>query len=203
MSETEMSRGDVLLKGALAAGSLYGLDAIGPYVRRATAAGGDVHTLNFLLMFEYMQASLYNRGYSEINDKGEKMRLEPDQKELVGLLLEEEGEHATAVKGMIEKLGGKPEPKGTFAFAFRIYESLLVLAGMIESASIGAYNGAIPSLKSKEARDLAFSIVQVEGRHAAAVAMPIGEEPAPEAFDIGLTEESAINITAQFTAVYA
>jgi rubrerythrin len=200
----ELSRGDVLLKGALAAGALYGLGAVTPYVRGALAAsgGGDVDILNYLLPFEYLQASLYNRGNSEVNDRGEKMPLKSKEKELVERLLNEEGEHVAAMKAMIEKLGGKPVKKGSYAFAFTEFGTLLFLAGELESTAVGAYNGAIASLKSKEARELAFSIVQVEGRHAATVAVALKEEPAPNPFDHAVPEDDSQYHVEQFTGEF-
>ncbi len=204
MSDHELpglSRGDVLIKGALAAGTLYGLGAVGPYARRAMAAGNnEVDTLNFLLWLEYLQATLYGRGNSEVNDHGEKLPLTPKEKEVIELLLTQENQHIAAMRKLIESLGGQPkkEDKSEFGFAFRFRGTLQELAGVAEAAAIGAYNGAIPSLRSKEARELAFSIVQVEGRHAAMVAAANRQDPAPEAFDLGLSEESARAASEQF-----
>lgn len=205
MSDQELSRGDVLLKGALALGALYGAGAVSPYVRRALAADakGDVGVLNFLLPFEYLLVSLYNRGNSGENYAGERLNLKGEEKELAELLVTEEGQHVAALRDMIEKLGGKPVDKGNYGFAYREYAVWLELASTIETSTIGAYNGAIPSLKSEQARELACSIVQVEGRHAAAVRMPNKEEPAPEAFDVGLLEDTAIDSVLQFTGVAA
>ncbi len=196
-----LSRGELLLRGALATGALYGLGAVSPYVRGALAAdeASDVDTLNFLLLFEYLQVSIYNRAKSEVNDKGEKMSLKTKEKELVDLLFTQEGEHVAAVKKMIEKAGGKPMEKGEYAFAFREYKTFLFIAAEIETTTIGAYNGAIPRLESEEARQLANSIVQVEGRHAAMTRIPIKEEPAPEAFDEGLVENTAAIQVERFT----
>jgi len=201
--EGGLSRGDVLIKGAAGAGALYGLGALGPHVRRALAkTESELETLNFLLWFEYMQATLYGRGNSEVNDKKEKLPLKPDEKALMELLLEQERQHIGAMRKLIEKLGGKPkkEDKSEFSFAFRFNETLYVIAEVVEGAAIGAYNGAIPLLKSEEARELASSIVQVEGRHAAMVTAPFHGQPAPEAFNLGLTQESAIVYTVQYTA---
>jgi rubrerythrin len=193
MTDTEFSRGDVLLKGALAAGTIVGLGAVSPLVRSALAADehDDVEVLNFLLPFEYMLASLYNRGLSEVNDHDEKMPLKDDQRELLETLLGEEGEHVAAIRETIEEMGGKPIAKGGFAFAFREYDTLLELGVRIESIAIGAYNGAIPTLKSRDARTLTSSIVQVEGRHVAKLSILREEQPAPVAFDLGETEETA------------
>jgi rubrerythrin len=199
-----VSRGDVILKGALAAGALYGLGAIGPYVSDALAGGArdDVDILNFLLPFEYLQAAIYNRGKSELNDKGEKMPLKSEEKALVEGLLADEGRHVSALKKAVEELGGKPVRKGAYAFAFINFDEFLRLAREIETSAIGAYNGAIPSLKSTKARELAGSIVQVEGRHAAALLIRRKEEPAPAAFDEGLLENTAIISVGKFTGVF-
>jgi len=204
LDEGGMSRSDLLVKGVLAAGAAYGLGAIGPYVRGALAADkpSEVDVLNFLLSFEYLQASLYNRGNSEINDKGEKLPLKEPEKELVETILGEEGEHVKAMQEQIEDLGGKPEKKGEYAFSFRIWEQFLTLASELEGIAIRAYNGAIPSLKSQEARELACSVVQVEGRHAASVLIQNKQEPAPEAFDPGDSEVNSINAVVRFTGVY-
>jgi rubrerythrin len=203
-TEEELSRGDVFLKAAIAAFGLYGIGAVGPYVRRALAAdgGGDVHILNFLLPFEYLQASLYNRGNSETNTRGGKMRLKAKEKELTETFLAEEGEHVNALKEMIERLGGKPVAKGNYAFAYRVFSQFLELAGVLEKAAIGAYNGAIPAIESQEARKLAYSIVQVEARHAATVRIGIKEDPAPEPFDPGESEQNSINAVLPFTGVF-
>jgi rubrerythrin len=205
MIDESLTRNEVMVKGALAAGTLYGLNAVSPYVRKAFAASGgnDVDVLNFLLPFEYLQSSLYNRGESEINDKGEKMSLEAAEKTLLTTMLSEEGEHVSALREMIEGLGGKPVEKAEYAFAFRELETFYLIAAELEGYAIGAYNGAIPSLKSSEARDLAYSIVQVEGRHAAAMRIQLEEDPALEAFDLGESEDNSINAVGRFTGVFS
>lgn len=197
-----LSRGDLILKGALVAGALYGVGAIGPYVARALAARSDVDILNFLLLFEYLQETIYNRGNSEVNRKGEKMPLKGKEKELLETLSTEEDEHVAAVKEMIEKLDGKPDEKGDYAFSYLDFATVLRLAEVVERAAIGAYNGAIPLLESAEARELTFSIVQVEGRHAATLLIGMQEDPAPEAFDLGQSEQTSRNSVVQFTGTF-
>jgi rubrerythrin len=199
-----LSRADVLLKGALGAGALYGLGAVAPYVRTALAAERkkDVDVLGYLLPFEYLQASIYNRGSTEKNDYGEKMSLKSN-KPLVEALLSEEGQHITALTELIEELGGKPPAKGEYAFAFRSLEVFLQMSAEIEGFAIGAYNGAIGSLESQAARELAASIVQVEGRHEATLRIAGGEPPAPQAVDPGLSEDVAINAVGRFTGVFS
>jgi hypothetical protein len=50
----DISRSEVILKGALAAGAVYGALAVGPFVGRALAMteSGDVGILNFALALE-------------------------------------------------------------------------------------------------------------------------------------------------------
>lgn len=205
MTDQGLSRGDVLFKGALAVGALYGSSMVGPYVRRALAAGegGDVESLNFLLRFEYLQAELYDRGRREVNDKKKKLKLSEARRALIRQLAGEEIEHVEALKATIKKLGGKVEPEGgEYAFAFIGPYVFLSIAENLERSAIGAYNGVIPTLKSKAVQELAGSIVQVEGRHAAAVALEKFEEPAPEAFEIGKTKFTSVSSVLKFTGEY-
>ena len=68
-------------------------------------------------------------------------------------------------------------------------KSFLALASVLENTGVGAYNGAAPSLKSKQVLASAGSIVQIEARHAAAIDLLIGKSPTPnEGFDKPLTQ---------------
>jgi rubrerythrin len=131
------------------------------------------------------------------------MPLQKAEKELVDDLLAEEGQHVSAVREMIEKLGGKAVKKGEYAFAFRDVEVFLRMSAEIETFAIGAYNGAISSIESLEARELACSIVQVEGRHAARLRVLNKEVPAPAAFDRAVEKDGSINAVGRFTGVFS
>lgn len=199
-----VSRGDVLLKGALAAGALYGLGAVAPFVRRALAAeeGGDVEVLNYLLPFEYLQLTLYNRVASEKNSRDQPMPLQAGQKELIDLLATQEDEHVKAIKSLIKEMGGEPVGEGKYALAFRVFEQALRVAETLETTAVGAYNGAISRLESEEARDLVYSIVQTEARHAARTRIGIKENPAYYTFDHCVPEDNSLLHVVQFTGVY-
>ena len=170
----DISRSEVILKGALAAGAVYGALAVGPFVGRALAMAesGDVGILNFALTLEYLEAAFYEEAQTRVNASG-------DLKSLIQLVGRDEEEHVGALTETIKKLGGKPVAEPKFDFP---------------------YNGAGPMIESKEVLGAAGSIVQVEARHAAAIRLQNKEEPAPEAFDPALTEAKVLKAVEPFIA---
>jgi hypothetical protein len=203
----ELSRGEVLLKGAAVVGGLYGLAAVGPYVDRALGAlgsvgGGDVGLLNYLLPFEYLQVSLYNRASTEKGDRGEKMPLGAKETELLSLFQGEDGQHVVALQKLIEEMGGEPVKKKSYAFAFRTFRQVLNIAIVLEETSVRAYNGALSKLESAEARERVYSIVQTDARHNAAVRIGNGEPPTLEAFDFAVPETDSIAHLVPYTGEY-
>jgi rubrerythrin len=192
-----ITRAEAIFKGALATGAVFGVGAIGPYVRKALAFAGDndPDTLNLLLFFEYVQAQFYEEGQRRLVASRE-------LKEMIPMLGAQERAHAELLTRQIENLGGKPIPKDYYAvFAYReqYVETFLEIGWQIETNAVGAYNGAIPLLKSKQAKRLASSIAQVDARHAAALSLQDNEEPAPEAFDPVRSEFQALNSLIRFT----
>jgi len=109
----DLSRSDVILKGALAAGAVYGAMSVAPFVSRALAMsdGGDVGILNFALTLEYLESSFYREAKRRAGASGE-------LKSLIDLVGKDEDEHVKALKATIVELGGKPvaEPKFDFPY---------------------------------------------------------------------------------------
>jgi Ferritin-like domain len=183
-----MTRSSFILRGALAAGAFYGTAAVTPFVSQALAASesGDVDILNFALTLEYLESDFYNV-------KGKAVALTGTAKSYAKLFGEEEADHVTALTAAIKSLGGKPVAKPSFAFPVTSQASFLKLASVLENTGVGAYNGAGPSLKSKQVLASAGSIVQIEARHAAAIDLLIGKSPTPtEGFDTPLTEKQVL-----------
>jgi len=191
----DLSRSDVILKGALAAGAVYGTFMVGPYVRKALAmsGGGDVDILNFALTLEYLESTFYKEAKTRAKASGE-------LKSLIGLLADDEKQHVEALTATIKKLGGKPVAEPKFNFDYGNTASFLKLAQTFEDTGVSAYNGAGPMIKSKEVLGAAGSIVQVEARHAAAIRLQNKEEPAPEAFDPSLDEAQVLKAVEPFIA---
>jgi hypothetical protein len=181
-----MNRASFLLKGTLATGAVYGASAVAPFVSNALAASSDIDILNFALTLEYLETNFYQV-------KGKAVHLSGEAKTLAKLFGDEESEHVTALTGAIKKSGGKPVKMPQFAFPVTDQASFLKLAYTLENVGVGAYNGAGPSLKSKALLAAAGSIVQIEARHAASIAVLTGAKITPNgAFDRALTMQQVL-----------
>jgi len=187
-----ISRGAFVMRSALAVGAVYGTTMVSPFVRQAFAqsGGGDIEILNFALTLEYLEADFYEKS----------MRLNLDS-ELMDIATEfgsNEAEHVEALAGTITDLGGTPVEKPTFMFPLKNQASFLKLAQTLEDTGVGAYNGAGPMIESKEVLAAAGSIVQIEARHAAAIRLKNGAEPAPAAFDEAIEMQAVLDAVKPF-----
>jgi hypothetical protein len=181
-----ITRGAFVLKGALAAGAVYGAATVGPFVGSAFAqgGGGDVDIVNFALTLEYLEADFYEKGLS--------LGLSGDVKKLAKEFGDAEAEHVDALTATVKKLGGKPAKRPTFTFPVKDEKSFLKLAQTLEDTGVAAYNGAGPAIQSKEVLGAAGSIVQIEARHAAVIRLQRKQPPAPAAFDKTMDKASVL-----------
>jgi glutamine cyclotransferase len=180
-----MTRSGFILKGALAAGAVYGASAVAPFVGSALAASTDLDILNFALTLEYLETAFY--------EKGKTVGLSGQAKSLAKSFGEEEAAHVAALTQAIKASGGKPVKKPMFVFPVKDQKSFLKLAYVLENTGVGAYNGAGPSLQSKALLAAAGSIVQIEARHAASIALLTGMSITPNgAFDKPLTTKQVL-----------
>lgn len=189
----DLSRSEMILKGALAAGAVYGAMSVAPFVSRALAMskGGDVGILNFALTLEYLESTFYKEAKRRAGASGE-------LKSLIDLIGRDEDEHVGALTETIKKLGGKPVAEPKFDFPYKNTSEFLQLAQTFEDTGVSAYNGAAPQIKSKEVLSAAGSIVQVEARHAAAIRLQNNQEPSPQAFDPTLDEAQVLKAVEPF-----
>lgn len=176
-----MSRGAFITRGALAAGAVYGIALVGPFVRQALAqaGGGDVGILNFALTLEYLESTFYKEAQR-------KVKLSGDTRRLAKLIGGDEDQHVAALTMAIKGAGGKPVRAPRFSFPFSDEAGFLKLAQTLEDTGVGAYDGAAPQISSRDVLASAGAIVQVEARHAAAIRLANGAPPAPTAFDKAL-----------------
>jgi rubrerythrin len=191
-----MTRQSFVLRGAVAAGAVYGLGAVAPFVSEALAQGngGDVDILNFALTLEYLESTFYKEALSKV--KG----LSGEAKKLTQTISENENEHVAALTKAVKSLGGKPAavPKVDFGNAFSSQKSFLKLAQTFEDTGVSAYNGAAPAIQSKEVLASAGSIVQIEARHAAAIRTLNGNPITDGGFDKALKMDQVLKAVKPF-----
>jgi Ferritin-like domain len=181
-----ISRSSFILRGALAAGAVYGVASVTPFVSNALAASPDADILNFALTLEYLESDFYQV-------KGKSLHLSGAARKYATEFGDEEAEHVTALTAAIKQLGAKPVSKPTFAFPVTNQASFLKLAYVLENTGVGAYNGAGPSLTDKALLTAAGSIVQVEARHAATIGLLTNMSVTPNgAFDEALTKSQVL-----------
>jgi len=177
-----ITRSSFILRGALTAGTVFGVHAVSPFVGQALAqgGGGDVAVLNFALTLEYLEAAFYEQGVDRVGGQ-----LDAETLDLAKELRDNEKEHVDALKATIKKLRGTPvkKPKVDFGNAFSSSEAFLKLANTFEDTGVSAYNGAAPRIRNKDVLAAAGTIVQVEARHAALIRLARGKPPSPLAFD--------------------
>ncbi len=191
-----MSRSAFLARSALAAGAVYGVGAVSPFVTGSLAqsGGGDVEILNFALTLEYLEAAYYTQGLKDTSG------LSGDIKKLATEIRDNETEHVDALTAAIKGAGGKPvsAPGVDFGGAFASEKSFLKLAQTLEDTGVSAYNGAGPAIQSTDVLGAAGSIVQVEARHAGLIRLARGETPAPDSFDRALTTDEVLEAVQPF-----
>jgi hypothetical protein len=183
-----LTRASFMLRGAMVAGAAYGVGAVSPFVAHALAAGGggDAEILNFALTLEYLEADFYTV-------KGKQVGLSGQARAYARQFGAEEEAHVSALTAAIKQLGGTPVKKPMFVFPVTDEKSFLALASTLENTGVGAYNGAGPSLQSKQVLASAGSIVQIEARHAAAIDLLIGKSPTPnQGFDIPIEKAKVL-----------
>jgi len=189
------TRSAFLVRGAVAAGAVYGAGSVTPFVSRALAqGGGDVDILNFALTLEYLEAAFYTMALKEVSG------LSADVKELSTEIRDNETEHVDALKAAIKGAGGKPvkAPGVDFGGAFKTETAFLKLAETLEDTGVSAYNGAAPAIESTDVLAAAGSIVQIEARHAALIRLQRGQSPAPDAFDKALEMQAVLDAVKPF-----
>jgi len=198
-----MTRHAFVLRGALAAGAVYGAAAVGPVVQAALAQDesapsvpqtSDISILNFALTLEYLEAAFYTEALQQVPN------LSSEARKLAEELRDNEAAHVEALIDTLEELDADPveEPGFIWGDVFASVGSFLKTAVVLEDTGVSAYNGAGPLLLSKEILAAAGSIVQVEGRHAALVRGLNGEEPTVSAFDAPLTENQVLRAVEPF-----
>ncbi len=183
-----ISRASFILRGAMAAGAVYGATAVAPFVGSALGATAttDVDILNFALTLEYLETAFYTV-------KAKSLKLSGPTRAIAAEFGDQEMQHVAALTKAIQGAGGTPAKKPTFVFPATDEKSFLALAYVLENTGVGAYNGAGPALQNVALLAAAGSIVQVEARHAATIGLLTKQSPVPNGgFDKPLTKQQVL-----------
>ena len=132
----------------------------------------DLKILNYALTLEYLETKFYE----EARDSGV---FNGDEQAIAALIALHEREHVNALRATIKQLGGTPVKSPTFDFKGTNTDkkTFLPTALVLENTGTRAYHGQVTRLKSKALLSAAAKIATVEARHAAAVAVLVGDNP--------------------------
>lgn len=186
------TRAAFLMRSTLAVAGAYGAGAVAPFVGRAMAqanqgiGAGDIEILNFALTLEYFEAAYYEEALKQVKLSGE-------VKPLAEELASNEREHVDFLSGALKSFGKRPVPAPKVDFPYSGEKRFLSIAQTLEDTGVGAYNGAAPQVINKNVLTNAGRIVQVEGRHAAAIRMMRGQPPSDSALDEALTFDDVVD----------
>jgi rubrerythrin len=185
----ELTRGQLLTRGAALAGATATLGAFG--AAQAVAEGGnvDLEVLQFALLLERLEADFYVRALDEVPFSS------PGARNMASTFADGERQHVDAVEQLVRQVNGRAgrAPKFDFAEAFSSEDAFVRTSVLLEEAGVAAYNGGALLIENDQILAAAGQIVQVEARHAARARRQAGLRPAPRAFDRALTIDQVMN----------
>jgi rubrerythrin len=159
------TRAAFLKRAGVAAATLAGGGAIIgglPSIASAKVPKSDVAILNFALTLEYLESEFYKQASATFRS-GQLGRV-------TGLLSVDEAAHVKALK---QALGSAAVAKPAFDFGPAVTDETTYLrtAFTLENTGVHAYLGQAGKIKSPKILAAAASILTIEARHAAAIAL--------------------------------
>jgi hypothetical protein len=133
---------------------------------------GDQGIARYLLTLEYIESDFYAAALASGRLSGRPARF-------ARTFASHENRHVTVLEAAVNSLLGQPpaRPKPTFPLGSR--QAILQFALSLESLIAGAYLGQLDRIQDKPLLAAAAGAHTVEGRHAAALAELLGQDPAP------------------------
>ena len=182
-------------KAGLATASLAGTGALmGGLPSLAMAARGlpksDIAILNFALTLEFLEAEFYKQASGNLTSGA--------LGAFAALVAEHEKTHVTTLKKV---LGSKAVKKPTFDFGDTVTDAgkFAATAFVLENTGVHAYLGQAGKIKTPAILGAAATIVTVEARHAAAIAL-ITDQNAVKGKS-GITPDGAFDVPKSKAAI--
>ena len=187
-----VNRADLLKRGAMGGGALFGAAALMGAIPGAAFASSksgaratsDVDILNFALTLEYLESAFYAEALMKGALKGPTLAF-------AKVVAKDEAQHVAFLKSA---LGAKAVKKPTFDFkgTTAASKSFQATAIVLEDTGVSAYAGAAPLISNKKTLMAALSVHSVEARHAAWIRNIVGMTPAPVPFDPSKTKAQVL-----------
>ena len=134
---------------------------------------GDVGIVRYALTIEYLEDDFYEAA----NGSGE---LKGRAADLMRTFGEHEKEHIKALEKAARDLGSEPPQRAEAQFPLDGPRVIAEFASGLESIGAAALLGQVNRIEDKQLLAAALSIHSVEGRHVAALASLLGQNPAPQ-----------------------
>lgn len=134
---------------------------------------GDLGIARYALTLEYLESMFYAAAIKS-------GRLSGRAEKLVRSFAAQEDQHVKALESTVRKLGGQPPARPKPTFQLGAANAIVATALALEGLGAAAYLAQLDRIQDKALLASALSIHTVEGRHAAALASLLGQDPAPE-----------------------
>jgi rubrerythrin len=134
---------------------------------------GDAGLLNYLLLLEHVAVAFYEQAAASGLFAGRQQRI-------IEQFKSQEREHVSALTKALERHEAKPLAEPRTSFPQGDANATLALAAGLENTTAAAYLGQVPHAESKEALAVLLSIHSVEGSHASALAIFLGQPFTPD-----------------------
>ena len=139
----------------------------------ASSNSGDIAIVNYALTLEYLETEFYEKVIASGYFTGKVASL---IKEFGG----QEKSHVEALKGTVEKLGGKPVAQVMGNFPITSATQVAELAYNVENLGASAYLGQAANIQNPEVLAAALAIHTVEARHAATIGTLVKKSITPD-----------------------
>jgi rubrerythrin len=139
----------------------------------SAGAAGDVAILNYALTLEYLESEFYSKVIAANLFSG-------SAGELLQKFGSQEDTHVMALKGAVEKMGGKPAANPNGEFPIHSATQVAQLAYTVENLGAAAYLGQAAKIQSPEVLATALAIHTVEARHAATLGTLVKRSVTPQ-----------------------